>query len=45
MHGFFVVIVVLLLVNLASAMFSAMNRGAALDAKLAEAVKAHVDGA
>ncbi len=45
LHGFFVVIVVLLLVNLVSAMFSAMNKGAVLDARAAEAVRVHVDGA
>ncbi len=43
LHGFFVVVVVLLLVNLVSAAFSAMNRGAVLDASTAEAVRVHVD--
>ncbi len=43
LHGFFVVIVVLLLVNFVSAAFSAMNRGALVDAKAAEAARVYVD--
>jgi EmrB/QacA subfamily drug resistance transporter len=43
LHGFFVVIVVLLLVNFVSAVFSAINRGASVDAAAAEAAKLHVD--
>ncbi len=45
LHGFFVVIVVLLLITFASAVFSAINRGAVLDSKVAEAAKAYVDPA
>ena len=33
-----------LVVNLVSAMFSAINRGAVLDPSAAEAVRVHVDG-
>ncbi|HEY6001225.1 MAG TPA: MFS transporter [Anaeromyxobacter sp.] len=45
LHGFFVVILVLLFVNFVSAVFSALNKGAALDAAAAEAAKAYVDSA
>lgn len=45
LHGFFIVIVVLLLINIVSAVFSAMNKGGVLDAKAAEAARAYVDGA
>ncbi len=41
LHGFFVVMLVLLLVNLASAAFSASRRGPALDPKVAEAARAY----
>ncbi len=44
LHGFFVVMLVLLFVNFASVLFSAMNRGAVLDGEAAEAARAHVDG-
>jgi MFS family permease len=45
LHGFFVVILVLLFVNFVSAVFSAINKGATLDAAAAEAAKAYVDSA
>jgi hypothetical protein len=45
LHGFLVVIVVLLLLNVLSAVFSAMNRGPVLGGAAAEAVKAYVDPA
>lgn len=45
LHGFFVVILVLLFVNFVSAVFSALNKGAVLDAAAAEAAKAYVDSA
>jgi EmrB/QacA subfamily drug resistance transporter len=45
LHGFFVVILVLLFVNFVSAVFSALNRGAVLDAAAAEAAKVYVDSA
>jgi EmrB/QacA subfamily drug resistance transporter len=45
LHGFFVVIVVLLLINFVSAAFSAMNNGAGLDADARKAAEAYVDSA
>jgi EmrB/QacA subfamily drug resistance transporter len=45
LHGFLVVLVVLLGVNLVSALFSAINRGAPLPQEAAEAAKAWVDPA
>jgi len=45
LHGFFAVVLVLLLINFISAVFSAINRGAAPGATAAEAAKAYVDTA
>jgi MFS family permease len=43
LHGFFAVLLVLLGINVLSAIFSAVNRGAVLDARSGEAVRIHVD--
>jgi EmrB/QacA subfamily drug resistance transporter len=45
LHGFFVVLLVLLVVNFVSALFSAISKSAVLDAATAEAAKAYVDSA
>jgi EmrB/QacA subfamily drug resistance transporter len=45
MHGFFVVILVLLLINFVSAVFSAINKGGVVDSRAAEEAKAYVDAA
>ena len=45
LHGFAVVVVVLLVVNFVSALFSAVNRGAVLDPKAARAAREFVDAA
>jgi EmrB/QacA subfamily drug resistance transporter len=45
LHGFFVVILVLLFVNFVSAAFSALNKGVVLNGAAAEAAKAYVDSA
>jgi MFS family permease len=43
LHGFVAVVVVLLLVNFVSAVFSALNRGAVLHGGAAETARAYVD--
>ncbi len=43
LHGLFAVLLVLAAVNVLSAIFSALNKGATLDARAAEAVRVHVD--
>ena len=43
LHGFLAVLLVLLGINLLSAIFSALNKGAVLDARSAEAARVHVD--
>ena len=45
LHGFFVVLLVLLFVNFVSALFSALNKSAVLQAGAAEAAKVYVDSA
>ncbi len=43
LHGFFVVILVLLLINFVSAIVSAVSKRAALDARAADAARGYVD--
>ncbi len=45
LHGFFAVVVLLLAINVVSAVFSAMNRGGGIGPGGAEAAKAYVDAA
>ncbi|HUL61207.1 MAG TPA: DHA2 family efflux MFS transporter permease subunit [Anaeromyxobacteraceae bacterium] len=45
LHGFLAVLVVLLLVSVLSAVFSALNRGAALDPVAAETARRYIDAA